>query len=303
MAAPAAAISTGSAQMCDYCHQKPKHGNHPFCSKTCAAQIATLCNHCHQKPKYQNFEYCGKNCAAAAAALGTSKAANTSGLATAPANSGGGTRQAKNKAAGAPAPFGTTSIGGVTIDPMQIAKLVAQHIPQVQTFMNAVGPALGQHQAQAQAQAQAQTQFIPAPAAAPVVTQRAAQNQNPKNNPFVNTGASLGLSFGAKASSSGAPVILPAAAPNTTPAAPNGAPLVGPVPDCLIPGCGQPVHVDATTGNVSEYCSKKHREEAVTLGIAPACIMCLVLPQSDTDYFCGRECREEALSKHVQAQL
>jgi hypothetical protein len=39
--------------------------------------------------------------------------------------------------------------------------------------------------------------------------------------------------------------------------------------------------------------------QAVNSGIAPACIMCLNLPQGDTDYFCSRMCREEALSKPV----
>jgi hypothetical protein len=78
------------------------------------------------------------------------------------------------------------------------------------------------------------------------------------------------------------------------------------------------VHVDSS-GVMSEYCSMKHREyafcvlflylalavlihslldrEAVSLGLVPPCIMCLTRPQSDTDYFCGRDCREEAMSK------
>jgi len=30
--------------------------------------------------------------------------------------------------------------------------------------------------------------------------------------------------------------------------------------ECLIPGCGQPVHVDAKGVKVSEYCSMRHRE-------------------------------------------
>ncbi|KAF7312707.1 hypothetical protein MIND_00285400 [Mycena indigotica] len=263
MAAPATALPAVATQLCDYCHQKPKHGGHAYCSKTCAAQIATLCNQCHQKPKYQNFDYCGKNCAAAATKAGTGNAT--------------GNRPTK-KAAPNATPFGTTSIGGVTIDPLQIAKLVAQHIPQVQNLMTAVGPVIGQ----------AQPQSVPPVASA--APPRAAPA--PKNNPFVNNGASLAPKPAA------APVILPAASSLSTPSAPNGAPLA--VPDCLIPGCGQPVHVDVASGSISAYCSKKHREEAVTQGLVEPCIMCLALPQSDTDYFCGRECREEALNKNIQ---
>jgi hypothetical protein len=37
--------------------------------------------------------------------------------------------------------------------------------------------------------------------------------------------------------------------------------------------------------------------QAVNSGIASACIMCLNFPQGDTDHFCSRMCREEALSK------
>ncbi|KAJ7067315.1 hypothetical protein C8F01DRAFT_664462 [Mycena amicta] len=277
MAAPASAIPI-PAQLCDYCHQKPKHGSHPYCSKTCAAQIAALCNHCHQKPKFQNFEYCGKNCAAAdGKATGTAGAGNGTGTGNRPAKNG-----VKTTASGGGP--GTTTIGGVTIDPIQLAKLVAQHIPQVQHSMSSVAPVFGQGQAQSS----------PNPPNPPVVSQRVVPA--PKNNPFINNGASLA----AKQSSTASPVVLPATSSFSTPAAPNGAPM--PIPDCLIPGCGQIVHVDATSGNMSEYCSRKHREEAVTLGLVAPCIMCLVLPQSDTDYFCGRECREEALSKNVPIQ-
>lgn len=33
-----------------------------------------------------------------------------------------------------------------------------------------------------------------------------------------------------------------------------------PPADCLIPDCGQPVHVDPTGMQASEYCSQRHRE-------------------------------------------
>jgi hypothetical protein len=110
---------------------------------------------------------------------------------------------------------------------------VAQHIPQVQSFLAAVVPAV-----------------VPAPAppvapaAPPVSTPMPApanpQPKQPRNNPFLNTAAPA--SSGAAAPSA-----------NAVPQAPLS-PL-----ECLIPGCGQPVHVDAS-GVMSDYCSKKHRE-------------------------------------------
>jgi len=69
--------------------------------------------------------------------------------------------------------------------------------------------------------------------------------------------------------------------------------------ECLIPGCGKPVHVDAKGLKASDYCSMRHREEAVVAGLAPPCIMCLALPQSESDYFCSAACREDALNKEI----
>ena len=92
--------------------------------------------------------------------------------------------------------------------------------------------------------------------------------------------------------------------------------------ECFIPGCGKPVHVDAKGMKTSDYCSMRHREcvvffflllcylfkfhynsffffrrEAVASGLVSPCIMCLVLPQNETDYFCSRTCREESMNK------
>jgi len=288
MATTAPAVSTQSAQLCDYCHQKPKFLNHSYCSKTCAAQAAALCNHCHKKPKFQNFEYCGKNCAALANPGGKARNAG----AAAPQFNGGAKKAGAN--AGTQAAF----------DPMQIAKLVVQHIPQVQSFLNATPQA---------ALAPAPQHIIANPFANPMNTQvmPPAQN-NGSNNPFLGPG----------------PVYAPnayqqnrvppaAAAPAPQSAAPtNGAvylapsaPPAGAQPlrlstqeaaddlECLIPGCGKPVHRDAQGVTTSDYCSMRHREEAVASGYASPCIMCLTLPQSDTDYFCSRVCREESLNK------
>ena len=39
-----------------------------------------------------------------------------------------------------------------------------------------------------------------------------------------------------------------------------------------------------------------HRE-AVASGLVSPCIMCLVLPQSEADYFCSRACKEDSMNK------
>ncbi|KAJ7757693.1 hypothetical protein DFH07DRAFT_457522 [Mycena maculata] len=257
------ASSVPTAQLCDYCHQKPKHGTYAYCSKTCAAQTATLCNYCQKKPKYQNFDFCGKNCASLAAAVPTSgtRPAKNSASAQTPAG-----RPGANAAVSAPqAPVNPL------LDPVHLAKLVVQHIPQVQSFLAAVAPVVAQPAAAAPV---APSASMPVPVAAP------ANPPKPRNNPFLNL-STPGPSNTAAASSGTA--------------APNSNAIQQPL-NCLIPGCGQPVHVDSS-GVMSDYCSRKHREEAVSSGLVSPCIMCMTLPQSDTDYFCGRDCREEAMNK------
>ncbi|KJA16184.1 hypothetical protein HYPSUDRAFT_302503 [Hypholoma sublateritium FD-334 SS-4] len=290
MATTAPAVSAQPALLCDYCHQKPKFSNHSYCSKTCAAQAAALCNHCHKKPKFQNFEYCGKNCAALA-------------------NPGGKTR---NAGAAAPQHIGGVKKAGATantqpsFDPMQIAKLVVQHIPQVQSLLNAAP----------QAAPAPPTQHIVAnPFANPVNTQvrPPAQNSGPTNNPFLGPGPVYTQSAYQNPAPPAAVVSAPQCAAPTNGAvylAPS-APPAGAQPlrlstqeaaddlECLIPGCGKPVHRDAQGVTTSDYCSMRHREEAVASGYASPCIMCLTMPQSDTDYFCSRACREESLNKQV----
>ncbi|KAJ7683699.1 hypothetical protein B0H17DRAFT_1204999 [Mycena rosella] len=268
----ALASTAPTAQLCDYCHQKPKHGTHPYCSKTCAAQTATLCNYCQKKPKYQNFDFCGKNCAALAATAPTSgnRAVKAPSASQASAKSAG-RASAHAAAAAPPAPVNPL------LDPVHLAKLVVQHIPQVQSFLAAVGPA--QPAAPPPVSASAPGPLPPAATSQP----------KPRNNPFLNLTNQTPPSNAPQAAvaSSGT------AALSTAPQA-----AVQPL-DCLIPGCGQPVHVDSA-GVMSDYCSKKHREEAVSSGLVSPCIMCLALPQSDADYFCGRDCREEAMNKSLE---
>ncbi|KAF8552232.1 hypothetical protein OG21DRAFT_162550 [Imleria badia] len=65
---------------------------------------------------------------------------------------------------------------------------------------------------------------------------------------------------------------------------------------CAIPGCRQSSHVDRN-GVKTMYCSIKHREEAVKLGLETACIMCQQYPQSSSDYFCSSACRNQSMTK------
>lgn len=65
---------------------------------------------------------------------------------------------------------------------------------------------------------------------------------------------------------------------------------------CLVPNCGKPSFVDRG-GVKTDYCSTRHREEAVTLGLVPGCIMCQRYPQTGTDYFCSIACRNQSMTK------
>lgn len=118
-----------ATQPCDYCHQKPKFPNHDYCSKTCAGQAAAnLCNHCHKKTKFPNFDYCGKACAALANPQSHKSAAAAGQPQAATASKGQNYPKGKN--------FNTQpQQSQLGIDPLQIAKLIAQHIPQVQTLL------------------------------------------------------------------------------------------------------------------------------------------------------------------------
>lgn len=65
---------------------------------------------------------------------------------------------------------------------------------------------------------------------------------------------------------------------------------------CIVPNCGKPAFVDRG-GVKTDYCSTRHREEAVTLGLVPGCIMCQRYPQTGTDYFCSAACRNQSMTK------
>ncbi|CAA7269532.1 unnamed protein product [Cyclocybe aegerita] len=321
-----------SPQLCDYCHQKPKFSNHAYCSKTCAGLAATLCNHCHKKPKFQNFDYCGKNCAALANPGGKSR--NATGASTQPqAAASGGKTYSKGNASNQ-----QQQQGASTIDPVQLAsecrfhlglprrydisdihdriasslalirwmrtgfhlplsaylEFVAQHIPQVQALLapNSGGATNPINSSGSTVQ----------PPTNPFVGGTAAAQSAPVNNPFINAQAQNPFANPQPQTTSNGAVPL-AASSNTLPSAQPAHASTQQAAiniECLIPGCGKPVHIDAKGIKMSDYCSMRHREEAVTSGLVPPCIMCLAYPQSDTDYFCSRACREESMNKELQ---
>ncbi|KAF8150099.1 hypothetical protein B0H34DRAFT_732421 [Crassisporium funariophilum] len=283
---PTVPSTQASQQLCDYCHQKPKYSNHLYCSKTCAGQAATLCNHCHKKPKFQNFEYCGKNCAAQANPGGKSRNA---GAAASGPQATGNNKPSYPKANN----FNNQKQAAPAFDPIQLAKLVAQHIPQVQAMLAPANPA---------GQSTAPLGGGYAPQVIPPTAYNAATN-----NPFLNVTNQASYQtppapVAQNAMTNGA-VHISAASSQPPPSAAQQLHLSAQPStinlECLIPGCGQPVHVDAKGVKSSDYCSMRHREEAVTSGLVSPCIMCLTLPQSENDYFCSRVCREESLSKQL----
>ena len=101
-------------------------------------------------------------------------------------------------------------------------ELVAQHIPQLSN----VAPSAPTTQPAGQA-------------AAGAASPPTAQN----NNPFMN------LTNQQQPPQQVAPSGTLAQAPTNMP------PL-----ECLIPGCGKPVHIDTQGNTTSDYCSRKHRE-------------------------------------------
>ncbi|KAK1231543.1 hypothetical protein PQX77_005335 [Marasmius sp. AFHP31] len=268
---------SGISTLCD----KPRFSNHNYCSKKCASQATSstsLCNHCQKKPKFQNFDFCGKTCAS---------------LAAQPGGSGNAQPAAKSYTANAkPSNHGGSKKGNQqngAIDPMQVAKLVIQQIPQLQSFIN-----------QTQTQLQPLFQHQQGPVAQPSSSQAPVHHQTAMNIPA--GGSPLPSTSGS---------IPPTV--HLAPAAGNGGISSINMPTmpqasiqiqqqdalCRIPDCGKFVHVDSNGQSTSEYCSMSHRQEAVSSGLVEPCIMCLDLPQSGNDYFCGRACREEALNKHM----
>ncbi|KAK0205004.1 hypothetical protein DFS33DRAFT_1426764 [Desarmillaria ectypa] len=130
-------------QLCSYCHRKPKFNNFEYCGKTCAKEAkqaanSNLCNYCHQKPKFANHEFCGKKCATSAAALTqtTPKACNATGGAGTGSSTKGNPTPPTTKTA--PISLPVTLQSGQVIDVADLAPLgtIIQQIPQLQALVS-----------------------------------------------------------------------------------------------------------------------------------------------------------------------
>ncbi|KAH8112673.1 hypothetical protein DFH11DRAFT_470120 [Phellopilus nigrolimitatus] len=253
-----------NAALCDLCQKKPKFSSHNYCGKNCASQAASLCDFCHQKPKFAGHSFCSKNCG--------SQAARSQGF-------GAGANANTGKGRGAVGKKGQNVGGMQGPHPGQLLNAVAQILPHV-TPQGKAGQIVG---AAVQLLPHVQAMFQP-------------QGAQGGQAAVVHSAPMAAPRGGGRGQHAQAPPLINTTNPQVVPGA-FQAP-VQPVASacCRIPGCQQPAHVDMNDGQMSNYCSMLHREEAVQLGLADACIMCLKMPQGGDDHFCGRACREEALS-------
>lgn len=139
---------------------------------------------------------------------------------------------------------------------------------------------------------QAQVQAAPAPAAVQpqIITNPFANPAQlaPTNNPFLGSGPvnqsgatypndpSAGTAGGYQQSAA-----MMNGAPTVHKLTPSSRPLAGAQPliistqqsannlECIIPGCGQPVHADAKGVRTSDYCSMRHREYVFVSHVIP----------------------------------
>jgi len=263
--------------LCDYCHQKPKFGNHAYCGKTCSQQAAainqtnaaaypqpqttsTLCKQCNQRPKFQNFEFCGKSCAST-------------------------WQLAYGGSSGNPNPAG--NVAGQTTANKLLGKIPQPLQAKLQAVLPGVAAALQQpgHKNTQQPQQPPTNVNLNANNAAPVPPSNFPQQSTlAPNNPNANLPQQSG-GPGPGANNNAIPTSVPGQVQTAMPTT------------CRLTGCGNPVYTDATYNHTSEYCSKRHREEAVTTGQVQPCIMCLKMPRSNADHFCSKVCREGALSQ------
>jgi len=285
--------SSNQSNLCEYCHQKPKHGNYDYCGRTCSAQAAAsaqipqqpaLCKQCQQKPSRENFDFCGKHCAS------IWQAKNPGG--NAPAFTQPSKGLGKFKMAN------LTSIGN-TLKPLQ-PQSTNQLLPATSQLQPIFGGGLYNNNNKPTTP---NTNNMPQQRQ-PNIKGGSAPDDDDDNNAF-------GLSYtnnlmapmppvgfnggGPPKNGATAPGIMNnSMAPPTMPAQPRK--RLGPsnASVCRIPGCGKQVY-GVGTMQQSEYCSKRHREEAVGLGADP-CIMCKMLPRGSADHFCSQACRTAALS-------
>jgi hypothetical protein len=226
-----------------FCHLKPQFGGHPYCSKTCAAQAATYCN---VRPFHITLSTLSNTCTMIQNCHLKPKFANFEYC-------------GKNCAAQATAnkPQPTVAAGGLG-GPYQLVPTLAQMASKGAAAMKglaAAGPAL--------VATTVPKNVTPAPAVGPAAQPQVAYASPPVvAPPNVQTQAGPRLKsnpFAALPNGNATYTATVTTSNSTTNV------LSAPAGVCLIPGCGQPVHIDANGAQQSEYCSLTHREYAYAL--------------------------------------
>ncbi|KAJ3853603.1 hypothetical protein EV368DRAFT_63951 [Lentinula lateritia] len=259
--------------LCDYCHVKPKFGQFNYCSKTCAAQAPSRIN--INAPVSFN-----KSATAAVKPRAQPAATNMCDFCKKVPKHPGYDFCGKSCAQGAKTgsstkpTFKSPQTSSAPNKPNPGNKGSFNAIAQAATALVGSTPAsIDPTQIANLVVQQLQTLLPPAPSAYSTSTAQTTSLSTKKTSQQPTSNAQPSLFVQTQQPESEAPV------------------------ECLIPGCGQPVYVDAKGMNTSAYCSLRHRQEAVDSGLASPCIFCLQLPQSEADYFCSKECREESLNK------
>jgi len=262
--------------LCENCHQRPQSGPHRYCSKTCATQAAVKPSGTQQsrvKPVsvahhkgapvlqkgVQLCDYCGQKPKLGNFDYCTRLCGRLANSTQMKQPTGQGTPATKQKTVRVPIP--------------------SQHIPApVPAVVKAARP----------------------PAKAPIPQDISSDGEEEEEEEEEEEGE-VDTDLDAYPSDSEEEPVAPAPAATHLPTknTPRGGKPSGQKPSsgtCVIPGCGKSSHVDRN-GVRTKYCSIKHQEEAVTLGLETACIMCQRYPQSTSDYFCSSACRNQSMTK------
>ncbi|KAH7929047.1 hypothetical protein BV22DRAFT_1125984 [Leucogyrophana mollusca] len=265
------------------------------------------CENCHSSPKFAGHKYCGKTCASQAAAR-----------ASAPVKAKMKTVPRRTQAAPAPKSLPLCDYCGQK-PKFNNFDYCGKHCAALANAPQPVLPPNAGRSAakQASVRAPAPKAAVPptlrstnagksaarTPAAPVPVTQDSSSEEEEEEDEDEDDGTDLDA-YPSDSSDEPDPVVAPPPPPATrAPPSKGGQPVpkqASPsrrVPGvCIIPGCGKSSHIDKN-GAKTDYCSVRHREEGVNLGLGDACIMCSRYPQSGTDYFCSRICRDQAMNK------
>ncbi|KAH0836511.1 hypothetical protein J3R83DRAFT_8149, partial [Lanmaoa asiatica] len=266
--------------------------------------LSTFTQNCHQRPKFGAHRFCGKTCAAQAAAKPAQSKQSQPQAKAAPRNAG--------RQKGAPAPQKVVQLcsycgqkpkfnsfdycgkscaalsSAAQTKPPAPAKQGAPAMKQKTTRVPNAPPNNAQAPVPAKSHKGPRTK-VPVPQ--DDSTEEEEEHEDVKGDSDVSTDLDAYPSDSGSESED-----KPSVKGTSRGGKPgSGVPRIAPG-TCAITGCGQPSHIDRN-GIKTMYCSIKHREEAVKLGLEAACIMCQQYPQSTSDYFCSSACRNQSMVK------